>query len=241
MRHDRETLGDALVDSPQWENRNPRFRQLRYTIENDEGKTVGRAHAFSAHERNSFFVNGGSGKHFTGLAPLSGADSAADSRALALLDFDRDGDIDLALVNSNNPSFNLYRTNVPRPGNFIVVRLRGGARLGETADPPYSNRDGIGARIILVTPSGLSLTRLLNAGEGYGAQNSKTVIIGLGKDTEAGSLTVRWPSGRQQRQSTPIASGSLVEFDERADAPVEPKTYVNSRISRPVGRKPLKK
>jgi hypothetical protein len=216
VRHDRDALGDKIVDSPAWEKRDPQFRKLLQIVKDENGKSVGRAHPFSAYERNGFFVNAGNGSAFVKFSALSGADNPADSRSFALLDYDSDGDQDFALVNANSPSFNLYRTQTPTAGNFLAITLSGGARPGAPTSPPLSNRDAIGARLTIKTPSGLSLTRTLNAGEGYGAQNSKTLIIGLGPDTHASSLRIRWPGGLTSEIAGPIEGRQRLHLEESA-------------------------
>jgi hypothetical protein len=217
VRYDREVLGAKIADSPAWEKRNARFKDLFTKAQDKDGKPVVRAHPFSAHERNAFFVNESQGTYFSKLSALSGTDSPADSRAVALIDYDRDGDHDLALANANAPSFNLFRTAVPTPGNFLAVRLTGGAGLDGNATPSLSNRDAIGARLTLKTASGMTLTRTLQAGEGFGAQNSKVLLFGLGKDKHAVLLTIRWPSGRSFSTTTGLTSGQLIHLEETAD------------------------
>lgn len=142
------------------------------------------------------------------LSALSGADEEHDSRCFVTLDFDRDGDADFALVNANTPSLSFYETEVPTPGNFIAIRLEG-------AGAPLSNRDAVGAVVTVKTPSGLTLTRVLNAGEGFGAQNSKTILVGLGEDVKASAVTVRWPSGGKFRCPEEVGKGRVVEFVEQ--------------------------
>lgn len=218
MRHDRETLGDALADSPEWEKRNARFKELFIPVTDENGDKVLRAYPFSAHERNAFFANQ-KGQSFSAISPLSGIDTSADSRSFALLDYDRDGDQDFAMANANTPSFELYQTQVPTPGNFIAIKLEGGARPDHSTkgSPGLSNRDAIGARLTISMPDKRKLTRVLNAGEGYGAQNSKTLIIGLGKSTQAQSIHIQWPSGKTQTISSSIPHGQLLSIQEEGN------------------------
>ena len=211
MRSDEEALGDKIAKSKAWDRRDPLFRKVLHIIDGPDGKKVGRAHPFSAHERNAFFMNGGLGKSFHKLSGLSGADSSLDSRGFALLDFDHDGDQDMALINANAPSFQLYRTEVPTKGNFIAIRLTGGG--GE-----LSNRDAIGSRVVVKSQSGRVLMRALNAGEGYGVQNSKTLMVGLGEEESVTGITVFWPSGQVFRSGKEVKAGQLVRFSETESA-----------------------
>lgn len=139
---------------------------------------------------------------------VSGFDSEADARSMALLDFDHDGALDLAVANNNFPFFQLFHNRVQ--GKFVAVRLVGG---NQSARPSkWSNRDGVGAVVKLTTPQRtLALTR--RAGEGLGGQNSSTLLFGMEVEA-AESLTVQWPSGRSQSVDS-VLSGSLVIFDEQ--------------------------
>lgn|GEM_PF-595645 len=211
MRDDRQNLGDELVDSKAWENRDEQFRKSYYVTKDEHGKPIARAHPFSGGERNRFFANTENG--FVDLTPLSGTDSPGDSRSFAYLDFDGDGDHDLALTNANSPGFELWKTEVAKPGNFLAISLEGGARPDDTEG--WTNRSAIGAFVTVTTPSGLCLVRELHCGEGFGSQNSKTLIFGLAKDTEGTSVEVRWPSGRTTEIAGPLAAGHLLQISER--------------------------
>src|SRR5262249_3845675 len=61
-----------------------------------------------------------------------------------------------------------------------------------------SNRDGIGARIKVVSDSGLKQYFTVNTATGYQSASDKRVIAGLGKDSTAKWSAVRWPSERVQ-------------------------------------------
>ncbi|MDA7888367.1 ASPIC/UnbV domain-containing protein, partial [Akkermansiaceae bacterium] len=211
VRSDEEALGDKIAKSKAWDRRDPLFRKVLHIIDGPDGQKVGRAHPFSAHERNAFFMNGGFGKSFHKLSGLSGVDSPLDSRGFALLDFDRDGDQDMALINANAPSFELYRTEVPTKGNFIAIQLTGGAdgRYG------LSNRDAIGTRIRAKTVKGRWILRTLAAGEGFGIQNSKMVLIGIGDEDLVSEIELHWPTGQVFRLDQPVQAGKVVHFEER--------------------------
>ncbi|MDE2810606.1 MAG: ASPIC/UnbV domain-containing protein, partial [Gemmatimonadota bacterium] len=51
------------------------------------------------------------------------------------------------------------------------------------------------------------------AGEGFSAQNSATLIVGLGAYQRVDAVHVRWPSGRVQ-QVAEVAAGMLVTVYE---------------------------
>jgi thiol-disulfide isomerase/thioredoxin len=206
--------------------------------------------SLSGHERNVLFLNRG-GETFDNVSGICGADDPADGRAVALLDYDRDGWQDLVVVNANAPQVQLFRNEVERvrvdtsAGHVIALRVEGGNR-GPEPKAGASNRDGVGAHIEVVTPEA-TLVREVRAGEGFAAQNSRTLLVGLGTAANVEKLRVRWPSGTLQ-ESGPIAAGSLVTLREAPEPGREPFEVVPyrkqgvaraERSARPAARKRL--
>jgi len=76
-----------------------------------------------------------------------------------------------------------------------------------------SNRDGIGA-MVAVRANGRIQTLFHDGKTGYLAQGVMPLYVGLGGATEAESITVTWPSGRQQTMRGPIQSGTAVTIRE---------------------------
>lgn len=161
--------------------------------------------SLSGYQRNRLFLNV-EGRAFLDVSGLSAADSPADGRAFATLDFDRDGRIDLAVVNANEPLCELF-ANRSKEGHFLALRFVGG---NDRAAPTsaWSVRDGYGVQVE-VEVGGRTLLREHRAGEGFSAQNSATLIVGLGAHPRADAVRVRWPSGRMQR-ITDVAAGALL-------------------------------
>src|SRR5262245_50884814 len=168
--------------------------------------------SLSGNERDHLFLNRG-GEEFSDISGISGLDDPADGRAFGLIDYDRDGWQDVALVNSNAPWLELFRNRIgchpvtkTRGGGFIAVRFVGGNRLPEESRK-WSNRDGVGARVA-VDLGDLKLVREQKAGEGFAAENSATLVIGIGDRRSAASVGVRWPSGKEQTQRN-VPAGTL--------------------------------
>jgi len=99
-------------------------------------------------------------------------------------DIDNDGDLDL-LVTSNGQTADLLRNDQNGSANALLVRLAG----------TQSNRDGVGARLRLTTGT-RTQTREIKAGSSYLGQNDLRQHFGLGANTKADRLEVKWPSGR---------------------------------------------
>ena len=142
--------------------------------------------SLSGRERHCVFLNT-RGARFGNVSAVSGLDFPDDGRAVATLDWDHDGDLDLWLVNRTGPQVRFLRNDAPTQAHFLRVRL-----VGER-----SNRDGIGARLELHLKdgSGRKMIKTVRAGEGYLSQSSKWVHFGLGRSTQIDRLVVRWPGG----------------------------------------------
>ncbi len=72
------------------------------------------------------------------------------------------------------------------PGNnhWLELKLRG----------TKSNRDGIGARVKIVTKSGAQYDQMSTAA-GYASSSSRPMHFGLGANATVDSVEIRWPSG----------------------------------------------
>jgi hypothetical protein len=177
--------------------------------------------SLSGGERNHLFLNR-RGTEFIELSDISGADDPADGRAFAILDFDRDGWQDLAVVNANAPLFQLFRNQlghcIPQgEGHVLALRLVGGNHAARP-DPAWSARDGYGALVTVALDSG-TIIREHRAGEGFAAQNSPTLLIGMGHHPVASSLTVRWPSGKVQQTAQVPAHTLVIVYENPAHSP----------------------
>jgi len=175
-------------------------------------------HPFSGSERNRLFLSN-HGDSFLDVSGLSGIDSPSDGRVSVWLDVDRDGQQDLAVVNSNRPLMQLYRNQSGdrdrSDNNFIALRFVGG-NDSANATQQFSNRNGFGTRVVVKTGD-RQITREHLCGQGFSGQNSSTMTIGIGKATTIDQLSVTWPSGTKQR-FTNLASGKLIILFERPAA-----------------------
>jgi hypothetical protein len=209
-----EKLPDVFRDDKTWATdpetgaAAPQLERLTYHYGPDYHR-----HSYSGYERNKLFLNTGDGS-FEDRSALSGADNIADSRSWAALDYDGDGWTDIALVNSNAPLLNLYRNRIgdDSANKSIKVKLVGGARPDDRDG--WSNRDAVGA-VVEIEGNGLALRRIRQLGEGYAAQNSATLTIGIGEANAAESIKVTWPSGRTTTLQKPTLAGSSITIQER--------------------------
>ncbi len=124
------------------------------------------------------------------------------TRGAALLDYDRDGDWDLALSNLDDRADLLRNDLTPRP-NYLQIRFRG----------RQSNRDGIGARV-KVEIGGTRQLQELHAGSSFLGNSEPILHFGLGTHEKVDVLTVTWPNGKVQTFRDVAANQSLTIDEE---------------------------
>jgi hypothetical protein len=118
------------------------------------------------------------------LAPKS-------SRGCAFGDFDNDGDIDVLVMNMNEPPL-LIRNEYNSAGhkgahNWLTVKLYG----------TKSNRSAIGARVTLKTNSHIQVQEITSQSSYY-SHNDLRLHFGLGANQKADRLEIRWPAGQTE-------------------------------------------
>ena len=138
---------------------------------------------------NVVFRNLGSGR-FEELIEEAGPGMAAahSSRGAAFGDYDNDGDIDILVVNMNEPP-SLLRNDYTGSGGWLQIALRGA--------PGRSNRAAIGAQAILSYGDRVQ-TRAVTSQASFYSVDDPRLHFGLGSAKRA-DLTIRWPSGTEER------------------------------------------
>ncbi|MFT5192801.1 MAG: tetratricopeptide (TPR) repeat protein [Verrucomicrobiales bacterium] len=117
---------------------------------------------------------------------MSGLGLEDDGRALAVADWDRDGDLDLWVSNRTAPRVRFMRNDYGNQFPAVAFLLEG--------DPAKNcTRDAIGAVVTLKLKGGQQMVRQLTAGAGFLSQSSKWLHFGLGKSAEIFEATVLWP------------------------------------------------
>ena len=143
--------------------------------------------SWSGHERNRCLLNTG-GARFADVSAATGLDFLDDSRCVAPIDWDMDGDLDLWLTARTGPRLrfvrNDTRTRDRKDKHFLALRLIGTS----------SNLDAVGAQVRLKVDH-KELLRTVRAGNGYLTQSSRWIHFGLGDTSSFGRLSVRWPGG----------------------------------------------
>ena len=137
------------------------------------------------------------------LSRSCGLGHLGDGRGFALLDYDRDGWLDVALISTNKPRFQLFRNQlgVLFPGNKVRRLKLVGSQKSSSASRGKTNLDGIGAKIWVYRKSGGRELLQHQMGQGNVAQNSSWVWLAQPKDNPAVRLEIDWPSGRKSKMT----------------------------------------
>jgi len=114
--------------------------------------------------------------------PGPGVAAAHCSRGCAFGDFDNDGDIDILIINLNEPP-SLLRNDLTGKSNWIKVKL----------DGVKSNRSAIGARVLVHYGGKTQAQAVLSQSSFFSCSDSR-LHFGLGSSTLA-DIDVYWPSG----------------------------------------------
>ena len=129
-----------------------------------------------------------------------GIAAAHSSRGCAFVDFDNDGDVDILVVNLNEPP-SLLRNDVHGDHRWLKVKLVG----------TKSNRSAIGGRV-LVRYGGRTQAQAVTSQSSFYSSNDPRLHFGLGGEKSA-DIEIHWPSGLKQ-QLKAIASNQLVTVKE---------------------------
>jgi hypothetical protein len=107
-------------------------------------------------------------------------------RGLAAGDLDNDGRVDALMIAHNEPL--VYFHNESAAGHFVTIALEG----------TVSNRDGVGARVVLEAGGLRQVSQRLGGGS-YLSASDPRLHFGLGPAKRIDRLEVHWPSGHVDR------------------------------------------
>jgi hypothetical protein len=157
--------------------------------------------SWHGYERNRHLRNNGDGT-FTEIGRAAGTDLIRNSRGVAVADFWNRGVLDIAVAASTDRHA-LLKNQVGTRRNWLGVEVVG----------TKSNRDGVGARITAKV-NGMTQTREVVLGDGYGSQNSLRQYFGLGQAREVEELTVRWPRSGIVQHFQHVSANRIIEVTE---------------------------
>jgi hypothetical protein len=111
-------------------------------------------------------------------------------RGAAFADFDNDGDLDV-LVTALNDYPALFRNDGGNRNNFLVFRLIGKGGM----------RDPCGARVTVWPADGRPHMEELHHGASFCCDNDPRLFFGLGAETSAKRVEIRWPGETKPSQT----------------------------------------
>jgi hypothetical protein len=123
------------------------------------------------------------------------------ARGLAVGDLNNDGRVD-AVVTTNDGPVHILHNQTTAKNHWLLLKLVG----------HKSNRDAIGAEVTLVTASGSQYATVSTAGS-YLSSSDKRVHFGLGRETIALRVEIRWPSGIRQTVKN-VAADQVLQIEE---------------------------
>jgi len=123
-------------------------------------------------------------------------------RGAAFGDIDNDGDIDVVVNNVGQRAL-VLRNDGGNRRHWLTIRTEG----------RQSNRDGIGARVKVVSASGEAQYYTIKTAVGYLSASDRRLHVGLGDATSARLVEIRWPSGIVQTLNDVAADQELVAVE----------------------------
>jgi hypothetical protein len=137
-------------------------------------------------EAPHLFRNLGKGK-FAEVTKSAGSEfaSARVGRSAAYADIYNDGRLDILLSTNGGPTHLFRNVATGRANHSVRLKLIG----------TKSNRDGIGA-VVKITSQDGAQTQMLRSGSSYLAASDLVLTFGLGQQTKADAIEIRWPSGQ---------------------------------------------
>lgn len=160
------------------------------------------------HYREPMMLLRNTGKGFADVSADSGGifHEAWVGRGMASGDIDNDGRID-AVVATNGGPLHIIHNETPTSNHWLTLKLVG----------HRSNRDGIGAEVKLVTAKGPQWVTATTASS-YLSSSDKRVHFGLGSESSAQSVEIRWPSGIVQTLKD-VRGDQILQVDEPIESP----------------------
>ena len=139
-------------------------------------------------QHDTMFENEG-GKEFIDVSGEMGEDflRVGYQRGSAFADLNNDGFMDL-VVTSLNQKPRILLNSADNGNHWLLLKLVGHS----------SNRDAIGAKVKVTTPSGRTFYNHVTGSVGFLSTSDLRLHFGLGPETVAAAIEIQWPGGASQ-------------------------------------------
>jgi hypothetical protein len=124
------------------------------------------------------------------------------SRGAAFGDYDNDGDIDVLVLNMNDPP-SLLRNDGGNAQNWIKIKLIG----------TKCNRTAIGARVRVTTGTHTQMDEV-HSGSSVMSQSDLRLHFGLGKSETVDVIAVKWPTTQKVERFTQVKANQILMIKE---------------------------
>ena len=151
-------------------------------------------------QQELFYRNDGT--TFTEISAQLGF-TTGNSRGSATADYDRDGDLDLAVINQGG-GLQLFRNDTQSTNHWLMLDLKGWA----------SSTDAIGT-VVELDAGGVTRRRQIKGSSSAHSQDDLAVHFGIGANTTIDEVRIYWPSGHVQTLAN-IAADQRISVDEEA-------------------------
>lgn len=148
------------------------------------------------HDPNNLLIQQEDGT-FVEMGGVTGVGTMERSRGAAVVDLNRDGLLDLVVVNRRAP-IEIWRNTTPDAGNFLSIDL----------GMDGFNRNAVGAIVEVRLPDGRMLTQERTVGGGHASGQMVPLHFGLGK-AQSADVQVIWPDGQASPPVTLAANRRL--------------------------------
>ena len=151
-----------------------------------------------------FWTNDGDGR-MSEATQAAGLTDTASGKGLLTLDYDRDGDLDVFIVN-NAGAPRLYRNDASSAFGWLRVDVRG----------EVSNRSGIGTRVTVeATPGARPQVREVGVASHFLGQSETAAHFGLGEGGEpVWRVVVEWPRSGRRQVFRDVPRNTVLDVDE---------------------------
>lgn len=169
-----------------------------FTANSHANDRIGEFEAIGWKQANSLFINDGQGRFRDATAESGLAGAVAVHRGCGVADFNGDGRLDLVVLALGTRA-ELWQNESAPDNRWLIVRPSG----------TKSNRDGIGARVIVGNQ-----VRTMTTASGYASSSHAGVHFGLGTATDSVRVEIQWPSGTRQTIDN-VKTNQVVEIREK--------------------------